>query len=104
MASLFLELVLLLLCHVSNIVADHPAAQHVGVWETPPYRCPTSLVSDCPLLGNGDMGIGLGGIAASPDQATLNQSYYLGKMVSRTKFAPTVLLLYTSALYLYMLR
>ena len=60
----------------------HPAARHVGVWETPPYRCPTSMVNDCPLLGNGDMGVGLGGIVASRDQATVNQSYYLGKMVS----------------------
>ena len=35
----------------------HPAAQHVGIWHTPPYNCPTSMVSDCPLLGNGDMGV-----------------------------------------------
>ena len=51
----------------AGAVGAHPAEQHVGVWHTPPYRCPTSMVSDCPLLGNGDMGIGIGGIVATAD-------------------------------------
>ena len=33
-----------------------------------------------PLLGNGDMGVGLGGIAASPDMTAINQTFYVGKM------------------------
>ena len=84
--KVFLVTFTLFLIH--HVVADHPATRHVGIWETPPYRCPTSLVSDCPLLGNGDMGVGLGGIAASPDQATVKQSYYLGKMVSYVNVYP----------------
>eukprot|EP00040_Diaphanoeca_grandis_P025184 m.139207 g.139207 ORF g.139207 m.139207 type:complete len:1138 (-) comp30045_c0_seq1:20-3433(-) len=58
----------------------HPAEQHVGTWDTPPYSCPTTLVSDCPLLGNGDLGAGLGGIASSPDGGSMTQTFYLGKM------------------------
>ena len=73
---------MLLLLLAVLVVAEHqhPAAKHVGEWHTPPHACPSSMVSDCPLLGNGDMGVGLGGIAATADMSTINQTYYLGKM------------------------
>jgi hypothetical protein len=79
-ASMFPEAlaVHVLVATVVGARAGHPASKYVGTWHTPPYRCPTSMVSDCPLLGNGDMGVGLGGI--SSNEGILNQTFYLGKM------------------------
>jgi alpha-L-fucosidase 2 len=42
--------------HATNIVA-----RHEGVWTAPPRRVPSSTVSDAPLLGNGDIGVLIGG-------------------------------------------
>ena len=41
--------------------STRPVSRHIGHWSSPPQHCPTSMVSDGPLLGNGDMGAALGG-------------------------------------------
>jgi hypothetical protein len=56
------------------------AGLHVGTWTKPPARCPSSMVTDGPLLGNGDAGAALGGFGMSQDGKQLQQSYYVGKM------------------------
>ncbi len=38
-------------------------AQHRGVWTAPPVVMPTRKVPDGPLLGNGDLGVAVGGVA-----------------------------------------
>jgi hypothetical protein len=35
--------------------------RHIGRWNSPPRKCPSSMVTDGPLLGNGDMGAAIGG-------------------------------------------
>jgi len=47
-------------------------AKHLGVFTQPPRRVPTGGMPDGPLLGNGDVGVTLGG----PPEA---QVFYLGK-------------------------
>jgi hypothetical protein len=56
------------------------AGLHVGRWDKPPARCPSSMVTDGPLLGNGDAGAAAGGFLMSSDGKQLQQSYYVGKM------------------------
>jgi hypothetical protein len=60
--------------------AESRAGIHVGRWSKPPKRCPSSMVTDGPLLGNGDAGAALGGFMMSADGKQLQQSYYIGKM------------------------
>ena len=55
-----------------------PVDRHVGRWSQPPARCPSSMVTDGPLLGNGDVGAALGGVDVQSDVASF--SFYLGKM------------------------
>ena len=47
-------------------------SQHVGVFTSPPRRVPHDLVADGPILGNGDVGVVLGG---PPEQ----QTFCIGK-------------------------
>ncbi len=47
-------------------------SQHVGVFTVPPRRVPHELVADGPILGNGDVGVVLGG---PPEQ----QTWHIGK-------------------------
>lgn len=50
--------------HLSLVVAvetGRPVQRHIGRWESPPRKCPSSMVTDGPLLGNGDMGAAIGG-------------------------------------------
>ena len=56
------------------------AGLHVGRWTTPPKRCPSSMVTDGPLLANGDAGAAVGGFRMSANGKQLQQSYYIGKM------------------------
>eukprot|EP00051_Salpingoeca_urceolata_P007782 m.100454 g.100454 ORF g.100454 m.100454 type:complete len:1120 (-) comp15400_c0_seq2:5-3364(-) len=51
-----------------------PVDHHVGVWSNPPNHCPSRMVTDAPLLGNGDMGAALCGFEAG------GLTYFLGKM------------------------
>ena len=39
-----------------------PVSRHVGHWNAPPKHCPSSMVTDAPLLGNGDVGAAVGGV------------------------------------------
>jgi hypothetical protein len=43
-----------------------------GVWTAPPRRIPSNAVSDAPMLGNGDLGVLVGG-------ATEKQTFYISK-------------------------
>ena len=46
-----------LMIAVAFAVSDtHPVSRHVGRWTVPPRHCPSSMVTDAPILGNGDMG------------------------------------------------
>lgn len=57
-------------CH-SSVWADEDSSaaddaktivsRHEGVWTAPPRRVPSGAVSDAPLLGNGDIGVLIGG-------------------------------------------
>lgn len=47
-------------------------AQHAPEWTTPPTKVPSSAVTDAPLLGNGDVGVVVGGTGDA-------QTYYVGK-------------------------
>lgn len=69
-----------LLILVHGVLGENPAGRHIGEWTTPPKRCPSSMVTDGPLLGNGDAGSALGGFKMSTDGKTLSQSFYIGKM------------------------
>ena len=60
--------------------ATSRAGLHIGRWTKPPSRCPSSMVTDGPLLGNGDAGSALGGFGMSADGKQLQQAYYMGKM------------------------
>ena len=71
---------LLIAALVGLALLEHPAARHVGRWSVPPKRCPSSLVTDVPLLGNGDAGAAMGGFEMTVDGRTLSQSFYIGKM------------------------
>ena len=46
--------------------------QYQGVWTTPPTVLTNGETTDAPLMGNGDVGVAVGGTIAS-------QTYYLGK-------------------------
>lgn len=48
------------------------AQQHTGVWNSPPTTWNNGETVDAPLLGNGDIGVAVGGSIA-------NQTMYLGK-------------------------
>ena len=74
---------LLLLALSPSLAAVSPSSRaglHVGRWTTPPKRCPSSMVTDGPLLANGDAGAAVGGFGMSADGKQLEQSYYIGKM------------------------
>eukprot|EP00041_Stephanoeca_diplocostata_P026806 m.729241 g.729241 ORF g.729241 m.729241 type:complete len:1225 (+) comp23048_c0_seq4:158-3832(+) len=66
-----------ILVSISKCSAVPPVRRHIGKWTAPPQRCPSSMVTDGPLLGNGDMGCAVGGV--SNVGSTVNQSYYVGK-------------------------
>jgi hypothetical protein len=51
-----------------------PVSRHIGKWDSAPKKCPSNMVTDGPLLGNGDLGTALGGVVNG------GMSYYLGKM------------------------
>ena len=61
------QLLAFLTCYIPVVTM----ARHVGVWNSPPTGVPSSKVADGPLLGNGDMGVVLGG-----SQTSLN--FYIG--------------------------
>ncbi|WP_370110528.1 hypothetical protein [Streptacidiphilus sp. MAP12-33] len=48
------------------------AQQYTGVWTTPPTQLTSGETVDAPLLGNGDLGVAVGGSIA-------NQTLYVGK-------------------------
>ena len=48
------------------------AQQYTGVWNTPPSHVPAGNTPDSPMLGNGDIGVTVGGSIA-------NQTMYIGK-------------------------
>lgn len=52
---------------ITLLLALASAARHVGVWDSPPTGVPSTKVAEGPLLGNGDMGVVLGGSRASLD-------------------------------------
>jgi len=64
----------------SAMASPNRAGLHIGRWTKPPTKCPSSMVTDGPLLGNGDAGAAAGGFGMSPDGKALQQSYYVGKM------------------------
>eukprot|EP00729_Bicosta_minor_P008806 gene8806-28885_t len=51
-----------LLTLVIAVATAHPVSRHVGLWTKPPERCPSSMVTDGPILGNGDLGAAVGGV------------------------------------------
>jgi hypothetical protein len=75
-----LPALIVLLAAAGSSARPSRAGLHVGRWTKPPERCPSSMVTDGPLLGNGDAGAALGGFRMSADGRQLQQSYYVGKM------------------------
>ncbi len=35
--------------------------RHKGVWTAPPVHCPSNVIIDCPVAGNGNVGVAFGG-------------------------------------------
>lgn len=53
----------------------HPVSRHIGRWDQPPRKCPSSMVTDAPIMANGDMG------AAVCDNAGIHGVvFFMGKM------------------------
>ena len=75
-----LHALVMLLCAVTAAAGENPVADNAlraverypGVFTSPPGRVPHNLVVDGPILGNGDVGVVLGG---PPEQ----QTFYVGK-------------------------
>ena len=65
---------------------DHPVRRHVGTWTENPKRCPSSMVTDAPLLGNGELGAVFCGAEANADGG-IAQSTRLGQMDFWTEHA-----------------
>ena len=62
---------LLLVCMLMSVASGgepRPISRHTAVFTRPPRGTPNSKVVDGPLLGNGDVGVTLGG---APDRQTL---------------------------------
>ena len=61
----------------------HPVQRHIGRWDAPPAKAPSTMVTDGPLLGNGDMGTVLGGVShwnvSGSSSCGVGQTYYVGK-------------------------
>lgn len=54
----------------------HPVSRHVGRWGSPPRKCPSEMVTDAPIMANGDMGAAVCDGAAGKH----GLSFFLGKM------------------------
>jgi alpha-L-fucosidase 2 len=54
------------------IIREEQWKDRTGVFRRPPARIPTDTWTDAPLLGNGDVGVAIGGEACQ-------QTYYIGK-------------------------
>eukprot|EP00038_Savillea_parva_P031017 m.82296 g.82296 ORF g.82296 m.82296 type:complete len:1149 (+) comp9456_c0_seq1:212-3658(+) len=59
--------------------SGRPVDRHVGTWSSAPKKCPSDMVTDGPLLGNGDLGAAVGGVQ-SGNNVVPSVSVYLGKM------------------------
>jgi hypothetical protein len=57
----------------------HPVRQIVGRWTSPPQKAPSTMVTDGPLLGNGDLGAVLGGVQFDRARCSCGLTYFLGK-------------------------
>ena len=63
----------------------HPAERHVGRWSANPQNCPSQMVTDAPIIGNGELGAAVGGalpytnVAGGESKGYL-QNFYLGQM------------------------
>ena len=67
------------LAALGSSMEPHPVRQIVGRWDSPPQRAPSTMVTDGPLLGNGDLGAVLGGVALDADRCSTQLTYYFGK-------------------------
>ena len=38
------------------LAAQHPVSRHIGRWTEAPRKCPSTMVTDAPIMANGDMG------------------------------------------------
>ncbi len=69
--------------------AGHPAERHVGHWSANPRDCPSQMVTDAPIIGNGELGatvggalpyIGVAGHGTGGGSKGYLQNFYLGQM------------------------
>ena len=60
--------------------ASHPAQRHVGHWSANPSKCPSSMVTDAPIIGNGELGAAVSGALPLAGGGGMQQSFYLGQM------------------------
>ena len=57
----------------------HPVSRHIGRWTEPPRKCPSTMVTDAPIMANGDMGAAVCH-AGGKSGGAVDVSFYLGKM------------------------
>ena len=62
---------------------EHPAQRCVGRWSANPARCPSPMVTDAPIIANGELGAALAGalpFVTASGQEGFQQSFYMGQM------------------------